>query len=67
MDQVVPGVSDIQNYPSKHWLDNLGFEVISFSIADPGSVDMKFRLRLLLVAAAVQVQQQKHLLVQAAK
>ena len=36
-DQVVPGVSDIQNYPSKHWLDNLGFEVISFSIADPGS------------------------------
>ena len=35
--QIVPGVSDIQNYPSKHWIDNVGFEVTSFSIANPGS------------------------------
>lgn len=35
--QVSVGRSDIQNYPSRHWLDNVGFEVSSFSIADAGA------------------------------
>ena len=36
-NQVYAGVADIQNYPSKHWLDNVGFKITSFSIADAGS------------------------------
>ena len=35
--QIFAGASDVQNYPSKHWLENVGFEVTSFSIADSGS------------------------------
>ena len=35
--QVVSGVSDIINYPSKHWLDNAGFELTLINIADSGS------------------------------
>ena len=35
--KVVSGLSDIANYPSKHWLDNAGFQLTSISIADSGS------------------------------
>ena len=35
--KVLAGASDLQNYPSKHWLDNVGFQIKSFSIADAGS------------------------------
>ena len=36
-DQVVSGLSDIGSYPSKHWLDNVGFELTDINIADAGS------------------------------
>ena len=35
--QIIEGTSDLQNYPSKHWLDNLGYQIKSLSIADAGS------------------------------
>ena len=34
---ITAGVSDLTNYPSKHWLDNIGYQVKSVSIADTGS------------------------------
>tara|TARA_Y200000002_G_scaffold136879_1_gene112844 strand:+ start:13385 stop:28348 length:14964 start_codon:yes stop_codon:yes gene_type:complete len=36
-NKVVSGTSDITNYPSKHWVDNIGFELTSLTIADAGS------------------------------
>ena len=36
-NQVVSGFSEVTKYPSKHWLDNVGFELESINIADQGS------------------------------
>ena len=36
-NKVVSGTSDILNYPSKHWADNVGFELTAIDIADSGS------------------------------
>ena len=36
-NKVQSGTTDVQRYPSKHWIDNLGFELTSFTIADAGS------------------------------
>ena len=36
-NQIVAGLSDIGTYPSKHWLDNVGFELTEINIADAGS------------------------------
>ena len=35
--QIQYGLSDVSRYPSKHWAENVGFELVSFSIADAGS------------------------------
>ena len=35
-NKVQSGTTDVQRYPSKHWLENLGFELTSFTIADAG-------------------------------
>ena len=34
---LVSGTSDITNYPSKHWADNVGFELTALTIADTGT------------------------------
>lgn len=36
-NKVVTSQTEIQSYPSKHWLDNIGFELSSVNIADAGS------------------------------
>ena len=36
-NQIVSGTSDILNYPSKHWADNIGFELTALTIADAGT------------------------------
>ena len=36
-DELFSGTSDILQYPSKHWADNIGFELTALSIADPGT------------------------------
>ena len=35
--EISVGLSDVKRYPGKHWLDNVGFEIVAFSIADAGS------------------------------
>ena len=36
-NEVVAGNADLTTYPNKHWLDNVGFELVSVNIADAGS------------------------------
>ena len=36
-NQIVSGFSEVTKYPSKHWLENVGFELSSLNIADAGS------------------------------
>ena len=36
-DEIVSGFSEITKYPSKHWAENVGFELQSLNIADTGS------------------------------
>ena len=36
-DTIVSGISEITKFPSKHWADNVGFELTDLTIADPGS------------------------------
>ena len=31
------GIFEITKFPSKHWADNVGFELTDLTIADPGS------------------------------
>ena len=35
-NKIVSGFSEITKYPSKHWAENIGFELQSISIADTG-------------------------------
>ena len=36
-NQIVSGTSEITKYPSKHWAENVGFELLELNIADAGS------------------------------
>ena len=36
-DEIVSGTTDLTEYPAKHWADNVGYQIGSLSIADPGS------------------------------
>jgi hypothetical protein len=36
-NKIVSGFSEITKYPSKHWAENIGFELQSLNIADTGS------------------------------
>ena len=60
--EISVGLSDVQRYPGKHWLENVGFEIVSFSIADAGS-GYRILQNLQFKAVEDQVQQLKHLLV----
>ena len=53
-NKVQSGTQMFRDIPSKHWIDNLGFELTSFTIADAGSgyTDI-LKLKLPVVAEAV--------------